>query len=219
MLLNSSYDSSVVFLSGIADKPQKEDCLIKSVEVEPVCFHICGESQADVDSAKKKINNLISKEHTTNIITNKAIGSLSQADHQQLTDIQKNLGVNIKAESNEGKVSLTIEGLGKDVLEATNEIQELLGKVREEEYLKVKMELAGRVAAWQYLQGAGFQNFDSRTNYMLEEALVNNSPSVKVTILEQCYTIQMPSGPAIDEKGNSLHIRRADKGILQVCVP
>lgn len=81
MILKSSYDSSVAFLSGIADKPQKEDSRIKSVEVEPVCFHICGESQADVDSAKKKINNLISKEHTTNIITNKAIRSLSQAPY------------------------------------------------------------------------------------------------------------------------------------------
>lgn len=189
------------------------------MEVEPVCFHICGQSQADIDSAKKTINDLISKELTTNIITSKAIGSLSQADHQHLTDIQKNLSVNIKAESNQDTVSLTIEGLGKDVLEASNEIQELLRKVKEEEDLKVKMELAGRVAAWQYRQGPGFQNFDSRTNCVLEEALVNNLPSVKVTVLGQCYTIQMPSGPGTDEKGNSLHIRRADKGILQVCVP
>lgn len=186
--------------------------------MEPVCFHICGKSQAGVDSAKKKINDLISKEHVTNTITDNHISSLSQADSQRISDIQVTFSVKIMAESKQGTESLTIEGLGKDVLKATNEIQELLRKVRDEEDLKVKMELAGKVAAWQYLQGTGFQNFDSRTNYKLEEALVNNVPSVNVSIQGQCYTIQMPSGPATDTQGNSLQIRRADRGILCVCV-
>lgn len=189
------------------------------MEVEPVRFHICGKSQAAVDSAKKMINDLIAKEYSTNTITNKTISSFSQAHYQRLTDMQTILNVRIMAESQQGKVSLTVDGLGNDVLKATNEILEMLAKVREEEDLKVKMELAGRAAAWQYLQGNGFQNLDSRTNFELEEALVNNVPSVDVTIQGQLYTVQMPSGPATDKKGNSLQIRRADKGILHVCVP
>ncbi|TWW80510.1 Poly [ADP-ribose] polymerase 14 [Takifugu flavidus] len=194
-----------------ADKPQKEGGFIKSVEVEAVCFHICGKSQAAVDSAKKKINDLISKERSTNTITNKAIRSLSQADHQRLTDIQTTLNVKIMDESQKGTPSLTIEGLGNDVLKATNEILEMLGKAREREDLKVKMKLAGRVAAWQYQQGNGFQSFDSTANYELEEALVNNVSSVDITIQGQLYTVQMPSGPATDKQGNSLQIRRTDK--------
>lgn len=188
------------------------------MEVEPVCFHICGKSKASVDSAKKTIKDLLSKEHVTNTITASHISSFSQADSQRVTDIQMTLSVKIMAESKQGTESLTIEGLGKDVLQATNEIQELLRKVREDEDLKVKVELAGKVAAWQYLQGTGFQNFDSRTNYKLEEGLVNNAPSVNVSIQGQIYTVQMPSGPATDTQGNSVEIRRTDKGILCLCV-
>lgn len=210
--------SSVALFSSSAEKPQKEGGFIKSVEVEPVCFHICGKSQAAVDSAKKKINDLISKERSTNTITKKAIRSFSQADHQCLTDIQTTLNVRIIDESQEGAPSLTIEGLGIDVLKATNEIQEMLEKAREREDLKVKTELAGRVAAWQYLQGNGFHNFDSITNYELEEALVNKVSSVDITVQGQVYTVHMPSGPATDGQGNSLQIRRADKGILHVFV-
>lgn len=210
--------SSVAFLSRSANKPRKEGGFIKSVEVEPVCFHICGKSQAAVDSAKRRINDLISKECAINTITNKAIRSLSQADHQCLTDIQTTLNVRIVDGSQEGMPSLTIEGLGNDVLKATNETQEMLGKAREREDLKVKMELAGKVAAWQYQQGNGFQNFDSTANYELEEALVKNVSSVDITIQGQVYTVQMPNGPATDRQGNSLQIRRADKGILHVFV-
>lgn len=210
--------SSVAFFSSSADKPQKEGGFIKSVEVEPVCFHICGKSQAAVDSAKKKINDLISKERSTNTITKEAIRSLSQADHQRLIDIQTILNVKIIDESQKGTPTLTIDGLGNNVLKATNEIQEMLEKVREREDLKVKMKLAGRVAAWQYLQGNGFQNFDSITNYELEEALVKNVSSVDIIIQGQLYTVQMPSGPATDRQGNSLQIRRTDKGILHVFV-
>lgn len=199
-------------------KPQKEDHIIKTVEVEPLCFHICGKSQAGVDSAKKMITDQITEARVTNTITDNHICSLSQADSQRITDIQVTLSVKIIAESKQGTVSLTIEGLGKDVLQATNEIQELLRKVREEEDLKVKVELAGKVAAWQYLQGTGFQNFDSMTNYKLEEALVNNLTSVDISIQGQSYTVQMPSGPATDTQGNSLQIRRTDKGILCVCL-
>lgn len=188
------------------------------MEVEPVRFHICGKSQAAVDSAKKKINDLISKERSTNTITKKAISSLSPADHQRLTDIQTTLNVRITDENQKGTLSLTIEGLGNDVLKASNEIQEMLGKVKEREDLEVKMKLAGRVAAWQYQEGNGFQNFDSAANYKLEEALVNNASSVEITVQGVLYTVQMPSGPATDRQGNSLQIRRADKGILHVFV-
>lgn len=183
------------------------------MDVEPLCFHICGKSRAGVDSAKKKINDLISKEHITNTITDHYISSLSQADSQRITDIQVALSVKIIPNLNKGTESLTIEGLGKDVLQVTNQIQELLRKVRDEEELKVKAELVGKVAVWQYMKGTGFHNFDSKTNYKLEEALVKNMLRVDISIQGQCYSVQMPSGPATDTQGNSLQIRRIDKGI------
>lgn len=119
----------------------------------------------------------------------------------------------IIAEKVNDKASLTIEGLGNDVLKASNEIQVILKRVREEEYLKEKAELAEKVVIWQYQEGTVFQNFDSINNCKLEEACKRNVPSVDITIQGQLYTVQMPSGPATDSKGNSLQIRRVDKGI------
>lgn len=207
------------FFTGGADKPQKdEEFVIEALKVDPVCFHICGKSQASVDAAKQKINDLISKEHARHNITEKAILSFSEAERRRITEIQKTLSVSIMEKSKQGEISFTIDGLSRDVFQATNEINEMLRKVRDEEDLKVKVELVGRVAAWQYMKGSQFENFDSMTNYELEQALVNNLPSVKVTIQGQLYTVQMPNGPATDNQEHALQIRRNDnlKGILPV---
>lgn len=187
--------------------------------MDPACFHICGESQARVDSAKQKINDLISKEHNRYCISDNAILSFSDADRQRIVDIQKTMSVSIRTESKQGQTLLTIEGLSRDVLKATSEISEMLRKARDEEDLKKNVEMASKVAAWQYLrQGSQFENFDSKANYELEQALEKSLPSVKVTIQGQHYTVQMPRGPATDTMGQSLQIKRIDKlkGILLV---
>lgn len=183
------------------------------MEVEPLCFHICGKSQAAIDSAKKRITDLISEKCTTVSIPDNTILSFSPADHQFINDIQETLSVKITAENNNHIASLKIEGLANDVFKASNEIQAVLKRVREEEYLQEKAVLVGKMAMWQYQDGTVFQNFDSISNYKLEEAYKSKVPSVDVTIQGQIYTVQMPGGPATDSQGNSLQIRRADKGI------
>lgn len=185
--------------------------------MDPACFHICGNSQARVDSIKQKINDLISKEQSKQCIEDNAILNFCDADRQRLVDIQKTMSVSIMTEHKHGKMSLIIEGLHKDVLKAIKEIHDMLSKAREEEDLKKKMELVGKMAAWQYLhQGSQFQNVDSKTNYELEQAYEDNLPSVKVTIQGRHYTVQIPNGPAIDDQGHSLKMKRIDKvkGIL-----
>lgn len=207
------------FFTWSADKPQKdEEFVIEALKVDPACFHICGKSQTSVDAAKQKINDLISEDHTRHDIKEKAILSFSEAECRRITEIQKTLSVSIMAKSKQGEISFTIEGLSRDVLTATNEINKILRKARDEDDLKVKVELAGKAAAWQYMKGSQFENFDSMTNYELEQALVKELPSVKVTIQSQLYTVQMPKGPATNNQGHALQIRRNEnpKGILPV---
>nr|XP_046259475.1 poly(ADP-ribose) polymerase family member 14-related sequence 1 isoform X2 [Scatophagus argus] len=201
------------FFTGSADKPPIDgDFVIEALKVEPACFHVCGDSQAKVDSAKQWISDLISKEHSSNSISDDIILRLSGADRQRVVDIQKTMNVSIRTESKKGQASFTIEGLSKDVLRASNEIHMMLGKVRDEEDLKKKVEVAGTMAEWQYQQqGSQFQSFNPMTNYELEQALGNNLKTVKVTIQGQDYTVQMPNGPAADSKGHTLEIKRIDK--------
>lgn len=202
-----------IFYYKSADDPQKkEDVIIETVKPKPACFHICGESQAKVDAAKKRIDALISDDITTTSIVDNYILNFSAADCQQIVDIQNNLGVSIRTDNQNSQVSIVIEGLTKDVLKAHTEITKMLSRVRDEQEILKKLELVNAVADWQYQSpGLQFQSFDPMTNYQLEQALENGKATVNVTVKGQVYTVTMPKGPATDGKGNILQIKRINK--------
>nr|XP_029502317.1 protein mono-ADP-ribosyltransferase PARP15-like [Oncorhynchus nerka] len=116
---------------------QNEVIEIESQDMDPACFHICGVSQAHVDHAKQVIKDLIVKEQDFNLINDKALFSLSELDLQNIYDMQTAMDVRISFhKSSQEEAKLTIEGLSKDVLKASNEIHEMLKKVRPEETFK-----------------------------------------------------------------------------------
>ncbi|XP_032422915.1 protein mono-ADP-ribosyltransferase PARP14-like isoform X3 [Xiphophorus hellerii] len=210
---NVTHKLKSMFVSESADNKQENEVYdIETVKVEPTFFHICGSSQAKVDVAKKKINDLISNEQFSTEIADNDILNLSSADCQRIVDIQMKMSVRIQKQSTNGQTSFIIEGLSKDVLRANREIDNMLKKVRREQELKKKLELVATVAEWQYQQhGLSYQSFDQMTNYELEHALERATPTLKVTIHGSDYTVQMPEGPATDSKGTILQIRRIDK--------
>ncbi|XP_005751189.1 poly [ADP-ribose] polymerase 14-like [Pundamilia nyererei] len=201
------------FIGGSPEKQKTEkDFVIDSLKVEATCFHICGDTQANVDSAKKWINDKISQEYHSMEIEDNAIHSFSDADRQKIVDMQKTMDISIRTVSNKPKATITIEGLSRDVLKANTEIYKMMSRVRDEEELNRKVELASAAADWQYQQsGFQFQSFDEMTNFYLEEALQQNLQTVKVTVKGQDYTVTMPKGPATDSQGNILAIKRIDK--------
>ncbi|XP_056293566.1 poly(ADP-ribose) polymerase family member 14-related sequence 1 isoform X3 [Pseudoliparis swirei] len=196
------------------DEPQRRgDFVIEALKVVPAAFHICGESQARVDLAKQRLSHMMTLEQHSLCITDNSILSFSDADHQRIGEIQKVMDLAIKAESKNAQASLTIDGLSQDVLKASNEIHAMLRSAREKEELQKKVEQAAGVAAdWQYQQqGLPFQKFDLVANFQLEQALENKQASVKVCVLGQDYTVAMPKGPATDDQGLILQIKRIDK--------
>lgn len=202
-----------LFSSNDTSKPQKdEDFFIDPVEVDPACFHICGNSQKDIDSAKQWISDLLMKEVKSVDIQDDAFLSFSDADHQRIQDIQIRMSVSIKTVSKDAQASITVEGLSKDVLDACNEIHRMLQNVRNEEELKRKVDLASTVADWQYRkQGHSFKSLDPMSNFKLEEALEKNQASVNISFKGQDYTVTMPNGPAKDTQGGTVDIKRVDK--------
>uniref|UniRef100_A0A3Q3M6T9 Poly [ADP-ribose] polymerase n=1 Tax=Mastacembelus armatus TaxID=205130 RepID=A0A3Q3M6T9_9TELE len=217
---NIGFKIKSLFISGSSEKPQNdEDFIIEALKLDPACFHICGNSQAEVDSAKQWINDLISKEQDTFTIKDNAILSFSDADYKRIVDIQKTMGVSIRTESKKAQVTITIDGLSKDVVRASKEISEMVRIHRDEEELKKKVDLAGTVAEWQYQQqGRQFQSFDAMTNFELEKALENKRKNVNITIQGQVYTVTMPQGPATNSQGHTLQIKRVDK-LKEVDIP
>ncbi|XP_075904598.1 poly(ADP-ribose) polymerase family member 14-related sequence 1 isoform X2 [Nelusetta ayraudi] len=196
-----------MFASG-ADKPKKvENHVIETLNADPACFHICGESQAKVNLAKKKLQDLISDQYHSHDIPDNAIQSLSKEDCQSIAAIQRRLGISISTKNIQEQLVLVICGHRAHVFEACTEINAILRKAKE----KRDAELAGLMAAWQYQShGSKFKNFNPDTTYRLEQALKNQDSQVKVTIEGKQYIVQMPQGPATDNQGGTLEINRID---------
>ncbi|XP_061595022.1 protein mono-ADP-ribosyltransferase PARP14-like [Cololabis saira] len=192
-------------------------CLVQVVDEDgdsvydwaSVKVHICGGTQAEVDSAKKRITDLISKLKTSALITDSSISHMSWEDNQQLFDIQKKFWVVIRSEIMNGQPSIHIEGIQNDVFEVKCMVYDMLKKVREG--MKRNMVLAGRVVDWQYEQGGQFRSFDAMANFQLEQACDESKPSITIKVQGQDYTVVLPNGPATDSQGNCRKIRRNDK--------
>ncbi|XP_045575841.1 protein mono-ADP-ribosyltransferase PARP14 isoform X1 [Salmo salar] len=200
-----------LFIRSKVNKPQKHERFVfMDKEVDPTCFHICGDSQAKVDEAKQWVKDLILKEQNSISITDEAIINLSNSDCQCISNMINTMGVRVEQESS--KATLTIEGITKDVLKVTTEIQKMLQRVRSEEELNRSAELASTMVEWQYQhQGGQYQSFDLIHNFHLEQANETKKQHVEVTIQGQMYKVTLPNGPATDNHGNSLDIRRIDK--------
>uniref|UniRef100_A0A8C5HA66 Poly [ADP-ribose] polymerase n=1 Tax=Gouania willdenowi TaxID=441366 RepID=A0A8C5HA66_GOUWI len=204
---------SAFFYGKSLEKHQRNgDFVVAPVQTDPACFHICSDSQTNIDRAKQWINHMVAQELHNLAIKDDAILHFSDSDYKLINEIQRKLSVSITTESKQAVASVIIEGLNKDVLLASNEIYKMLGGVREQEETKRKVEVACTVADWQYKeQGATFQSFEPMNNFLLEQALEKNQVSIKVTVLSQDYTVDMQNNQATDSQGNTMEIRRIDK--------
>lgn len=190
------------------------------MEVDPVFFSICGPSQAEVDQTKLFLEDIITKEQVFQSITDTQILSLTDKDQKRIQDLQSTIDVTIRLEykankaSDEtpGKATLIVQGLSRDVLKATQEIQEMLKLAKENEILKKEMDFVSDLVDWQYEQGGQYKNFDERTNLELEKALGRQAADTTINFQGQTYQVKLPEGPAVNNAGGSqMNIRRIDK--------
>lgn len=199
-------------------KSQKsEDFNFEGRVLVPAFFHICGESQTNVDKVKKWIDDLISKELDTDIITDDTLLNLPDCDMKSIQDLQEKFDVKMSLQQQSDtsvdteNASLTIEGLSRDVLMASREVQKILRKSRERESLERQVELTSNLVEWQYNLQGQYQAFDPHTNFSLEQAKEKNQRQVEVTIQGQKYHVTLPNGPAVDIYGNQVELKRIDK--------
>jgi len=219
------------FFSGSWEKEMKQhggkDFVIEGVQADPVFFSICGPSQAEVDETKRFLEDLISQEQVFHSITEPAILTFSDKDQQRIQELQSSMNVTIRldykahkgSEGTPGQATLTVQGLSRDVLKATQEIQEMLKTAKEDEILKREIDFLSEIVDWQYEQGGQYKSFDQRTNYELEKALGSQAPDIRISFQGQTYHVKLPEGPAVSTTGgNKMSIQRIDrlKGICCV---
>lgn len=192
-----------------------DERVIETLNTDPTCFQICGESQEKVSLAKTQLQQLINDQYHSLEIEDKAIKSLSKEDSQHIVDLQRSMGVSISTKSIKKISVLIVSGYKPAVDEASRKINVILQDVKE----KTDAEFAGLMAVWQYRgHGFRFKNFNSKCSSKLEQARRNKASYVTVTMEDHKYTVQMPQGPATDDKGSALEINRLDltAGILMV---
>ncbi|XP_067299868.1 poly(ADP-ribose) polymerase family member 14-related sequence 1 isoform X2 [Pseudorasbora parva] len=212
-LFSGSWEKEIKQHSG-------KDFVIEGVQVDPVFFSICGSSQAEVDKTKHFLEDMITAEQAFQPITDTAILTLSDKDQQRIQDLQSTMDVTIMlkykadkgSEGTSGEATLIVEGLIRDVLKATQEIQEMLKTAKEDEMLKKDMDYTSELVDWQYEQGGQYKSFDQRTNFELERALGLQAPDINISFQGQTYQVKLPEGPAVSTTGGiKMNIKRIDK--------
>ncbi|XP_030642348.1 poly(ADP-ribose) polymerase family member 14-related sequence 1 [Chanos chanos] len=222
--LKSYANNLKAFLTGglakDAEQHKDKDFVIEGLVVNPACFHICGPSQVAVDSARQWIEKLINEEQCFETISDLMILKMSDKEQKRLKELQTKTDVSIRLEYKStdslgkdegGEARITVEGLSRDVLSAASEIQAMLKRLRDEEFRRKDMEVLSDVVDWQYQQGVQYHSFNLEDNFYLEEAFNTSQPHVDVKIQGQVYKVTLPDGPAVDNRGNQLKIRRINK--------
>lgn len=89
------------------------------------CFVTTRSPPQALDQAKKRISDLISAEHAVQTIKDQYIGLLSQADMDEISNLQKQLTVRISLEKGDWdqEPSIHLEGLTRDVFTAIAELR------------------------------------------------------------------------------------------------
>lgn len=221
--ISTAFTKSLFMGSKTKDtkSPQEKDFVIEDKVVTLVCFSICGPSKTHVDETKQFLEKQISEDQAFQHISDSMIHKLSEKDRQRIQELQRTMDVRVKVEHKtqaataaySEEVTLTVEGLSRDVLVVVGEINTMLKTTREEVTLKKSMELTAELVDWQYQQSGQFHSFDLATNFQLEKAFsLKSSKQVDITFQKEVYKVSMPEGPAVRASGgNQMEIRRVDK--------
>uniref|UniRef100_A0A8C7V3U1 Poly [ADP-ribose] polymerase n=1 Tax=Oncorhynchus mykiss TaxID=8022 RepID=A0A8C7V3U1_ONCMY len=174
-------DTVTTYFMGPSDeRSARENFVMAGEEFAPTVFQLCAESPQAVSRARDWIENLIVKEQTEKTIKNPYISQLSQGDVEKLQAMQRELTVRIRLERKGPDSLIRLEGLSRDVLTADSLIRDMVLDQERAENRRQAAFLMSSLVEWQYKDHSGTMvSFDMLTNYILEEAVRDNS---KVTI-------------------------------------
>ncbi|KAF5893659.1 poly [ADP-ribose] polymerase 14-like isoform X1, partial [Clarias magur] len=188
-------------------------------EFEPVVFQLCGESEEDLNEARKLITSWIVKEHISSKIQDSAINYFSQEEVDVLSKLQRELTVSIQLSKSGPEPAFTVEGLTRDVVKAESQIRDMIRKAeknvtRQREAFKLSSDVE-----WQYQdRSRNMVPFDILTNYDLEQAFLLKQSCVMINIDNEPYEAQLAYGIAKGKYGR-IELKRIDLKQQTVSLP
>uniref|UniRef100_A0A8C2BU27 Poly [ADP-ribose] polymerase n=1 Tax=Cyprinus carpio TaxID=7962 RepID=A0A8C2BU27_CYPCA len=198
------------FWRGSSESPANEEFVIVVEKIEPAVFQLCGETPKDLSEAKDMISSLILREHVTIPIHDPAIAHFTREDGEMLNAMQRELTVSVRLEKKGQDSVITLEGLTRDVHTAESCIRNMIRKVERNENRRSEAFFISSVIQWQYQEnGRSVKNFDTLTNYDLEQAYRKRQPSVKIKINNDEYEVDLVRKEAT-RRGKSIELNRVD---------
>ncbi|XP_044525986.1 protein mono-ADP-ribosyltransferase PARP14-like [Gracilinanus agilis] len=184
-------------------------------KIKSTIFQICGKSEENIESTGSWIHNLTLKEQESYLTSDELIQNFGEEEFKELNTLQKSLNIIISPRNN---FCLQAVGLAKDVIKASQKIEDMMRRVclrREEDS---KAEQLSHFIQWQYNENGVFLSFDKINNFYLEKAREEKKNNVDIKIKNKSYTVNFHTNIATDTKGHSFPVQRVTKseGVIPI---
>nr|XP_060495764.1 protein mono-ADP-ribosyltransferase PARP14 isoform X5 [Panthera onca] len=197
------------FMGSPSQSPQKQNPLVLKKKTESASFQVCGENVKCVENALTWIQDLITKELCPYTNEDECIKDFNEKEYQKLNELQENLNIAICLDSK--RPLIEVFGIGKDLTEARNAIEEMIKRIRLAKEQKSQADFISEFVEWQYYDKDTFHSFKKIINLQLENARKAKKRIAVVKVNHQTYTVDLCKYSAIDAGGRSLPVRRLMK--------
>ena len=197
----------VALWSSEKGSPKENTKAVLEKKIDVAVVQICGENRKKVEEAESWLKSAVLKEQFQTEIIDESIFDFSEAESEELRDLQKKLRIALHLDSN----SIRISGVEKDVWIAYSTIQEMIHKVKAAKQEEIRAELLQSLIEWKYFENDSYVPFDSLTNMRLENAFLAKQKHISVIIHEKKYIVDTEARYAVDNEGKHTLITRVDK--------
>ncbi|XP_047730766.1 protein mono-ADP-ribosyltransferase PARP14 isoform X2 [Prionailurus viverrinus] len=197
------------FMGSLSQSPQKQNPLVLKKKTESASFQVCGENVKCVENALTWIQDLITKELCPYTNEDECIKDFNEKEYQKLNELQENLNIAICLDSK--RPLIEVFGIGKDLTEARNAIEEMIKRIRLAKEQKSQADFISEFVEWQYYDKDTFHSFKKIINLQLENARKAKKRTAVVKVNHQTYTVDLCKYSATDAEGRSLPVRRLMK--------
>ncbi|XP_066276881.1 protein mono-ADP-ribosyltransferase PARP14-like isoform X2 [Branchiostoma lanceolatum] len=158
------------------------------VSVDGIVLKIFAGKKAQLDTAVRKIEDIMSRECKDHVITDPSVGKLSLLEQATIKELEKQHMVAITINSSDS--SIRVQGNGGDVSDVVTDIYKVLNEITVKEYKSQQAELMSREVQWCYLEQDTYQPYSPDLNAVLEQAKRHGRSYVDFTkpdTLEACH--------------------------------
>lgn len=196
---------NVALWSSEKQSPKQKTKVVLEKKIDLAVVQICGENKNEVEEAEKWLRSAISREQSQTEIVDEFISYFGEEETEELGELQRKLKIVLDLKSS----SIEISGVTKDVCMASLAVHKMVLRVKAARETQAK--LLQNSTEWKYFDKDSYVPFNSLTNVELENAYVGKQKTIKVTIGERVYTVDMERRTAVDAEGRRIPIVRVDK--------